>query len=78
MKEKKKCPFHRGQRIRRKGSKSKRYGIVMSNDWFTIGDPDTCRIPGGPLVVDGYIAVQWTINGKTRLCMEKAKDFESF
>ena len=76
--KKKKCPFHRGQRIRRKGTKNKKYGIVMSNDWFTIGDPDTCRIPGGPLVIEGYIAVQWTINGKTHLCMEKASEFETF
>ena len=50
----------------------------MSNDWYTIGDPDTCRIPGGPLVIEGYIAVQWTINGKTHLCMEKASEFETF
>ena len=76
--KKNKCPFHRGQRIRRKGVKSKKYGIVMSNDWFTIGDPDTCRIPGGSLVIEGYIAVQWVINGKTRLCMEKASEFETF
>ncbi len=76
--KKKKCPFHRGQRIRRKGVKGKKYGIVMSNDWYTIGDPDTCRIPGGPLVIEGFIAVQWTINGKTRLCMEKASEFETF
>ena len=50
----------------------------MSNDWFTIGDPLTCRIPDGPLVIEGFIAVQWTIKGKRFLCMEKAKDFETF
>ena len=75
---KNKCPFHRGQRIRRKGSNNKKHGIVMSNDWYTIGDPLTCRIPGGPLVIEGYIAVQWVINGKTYLCMVKAEDFETF
>ena len=78
MKKKKKCPFHRGQRIRFKNNKNKKYGIVMSSGWATIGDPDTCRIPGGPLVIEGYIFVRWTINGKSRLCMDKAKDFESF
>ena len=76
--KKKKGPFHRGQRVRRKGTKNKKYGIVMSNDWYTIGDPDECRIPGGPLVIEGYIAVQWTIKGKTYRCMDKAKLFESF
>tara|TARA_R110000851_G_scaffold211358_1_gene363918 strand:+ start:663 stop:815 length:153 start_codon:yes stop_codon:yes gene_type:complete len=50
----------------------------MSNDWYTIGDPITCKIPGGPLVVEGYIAVQWTINGRRCLCMEKAEEFEAF
>ena len=50
----------------------------MSNGWFTIGDPFDCRILGGPLVIEGYIAVQWTINGKVRLCMNKAEDFETF
>ena len=78
MKEEKKCPFHRGQRIRYKGTKNKRYGIVMSNDWFTIGDPETCRLPGGPLIIEGYIAVQWRIKGKTHLCMEKAEEYEVF
>tara|TARA_R110002124_G_scaffold65968_1_gene180210 strand:+ start:544 stop:777 length:234 start_codon:yes stop_codon:yes gene_type:complete len=76
--KKKKYPFRRGQRIRKKGTKDKKYGIVMSNDWFTIGSPEDCRIPGGPLVIEGYIAVQWTINGKTHLCMDKAEEFEAF
>lgn len=76
--KKSKCPFRRGQRIRRKGTKDKKHGIVMSNDWYTIGDPITCKIPGGPLVIEGYIAVQWTINGRRCLCMEKAEEFEAF
>ena len=50
----------------------------MSNGWFTIGHPADCRIPGGPLVIEGYVAVQWTINGKTHLCMGKAEEFEAF
>ena len=74
----KKCPFHAGQRVRRRSGKNKKYGIVMSNDWFTIGDPLTCRIPGGPLVMEGFIAVQWIINGKKYLCMDKADEFEVF
>jgi len=78
MEEKKKCPFQRGQRIRYKGTKGKKYGIVMSSNWFTIGDPLTCKIPGGPLVIEGFIAVRWIINGKPRLCMEKADEFEVF
>ena len=50
----------------------------MSDSWATIGDPDTCRIPGGPLVIENYIFVQWDINGKSRLCMDRARDFEVF
>ena len=78
MPRKNKCPFRVGQRVRHKGTRDKEYGIVMSNNWFTIGNPADCRIPGGPLVIEGYIAVQWTINGKTRLCMGKAEEFEAF
>ena len=76
--KKNKCPFHRGQRVRFKKAKNRKYGIVMSDNWATIGDPDTCRIPGGPLVMEGYIYVQWTINGKKYFCMDLAKDFEAF
>jgi hypothetical protein len=76
--KKKKCPFHRGQRVRRKGTKNKKYGIVMSNDWYTIGDPLTCTIPGGPLIIEGLVAIQWIINGKRFTCVDKAEDFEVF
>tara|TARA_R110002020_G_scaffold114349_2_gene262982 strand:- start:919 stop:1155 length:237 start_codon:yes stop_codon:yes gene_type:complete len=78
MPKKNKCPFQRGLRVRRKAPKDKKYGIVMSNEWFTIGDPETCRIPGGPLIIEGYIAVQWKIKGKFYLCMERAEEFEVF
>ena len=50
----------------------------MSNDWYTIGDKETCRIPGGPLIMEGFIAIQWTIRGKKFICRDKAKDFETF
>ena len=50
----------------------------MSNDWYTIGDEDTCRIPGGPLIMEGLVAIQWTIKGKKFICVDKAKDFETF
>ena len=50
----------------------------MSENWATIGNPDTCKIPGGPLIMEGYIYVQWVINGKKYLCMDLAKDFEAF
>ena len=78
MKKQNKCPFRRGQRVRRKGSKDKKYGIVMSNDWYTIGDPLTCKIPGGPMVIEGYVAIQWIIRGKKYLCMDRAEDYETF
>jgi len=78
MKKKNKYPFHRGQRVRRKGNKTKKYGIVMSNDWYTIGGEETCRIPGGPLIMEGLVAIQWIIKGKKFICVDKAKDFETF
>ena len=76
--KKKKCPFHRGQRIRRKGTKSKKYGIVMSNGWYTIGDPYECRSRGGPLIIEGHIAIEWNVKGKMFRCMVEAKLFEAF
>ena len=50
----------------------------MSNGWYTIGDPYDCRIPGGPLIIEGYIAADWVINGKTYCCMDRAEEFETF
>ena len=74
----KRCPFHAGQRVRYKGTKTKKYGIVMSNNWFTIGAPMNCKIPGGPLVIEGYVAIRWNINGKAYLCTDKASELETF
>ncbi len=71
---KKKCPFRRGQRVKCKGSK--RCGTVLSNDWYTIGDPTYTKIPGGPLVIEGYVAVQFAIKGKQFKCMESVDNLE--
>ena len=72
--KKKKCPFKRGQRVRYKGSK--KCGTVLSSDWYTIGDPTYTKIPGGPLVIEGYIAVSWMIKGKSFRCMESVDNLE--
>ena len=50
----------------------------MSNGWYTIGDPYECRIPGGPLIIEGHIAIEWNIKGKMFRCMVEAKFFEAF
>ena len=71
---KNKCPFRRGQRVKCKGSK--RCGTVLSNDWYTIGDPTYTKIPGGPLVIEGYVAVQFAIKGKQFKCMESVDNLE--
>ena len=71
---KKKCPFRRGQRVKSKGSR--RCGTVLSNDWYTIGDPTYTKIPGGPLVIEGYVAVQFAIKGKQFKCMESVDNLE--
>ena len=72
--KKKKCPFRRGQRVKSKGSK--RCGTVLSNGWYTIGDPTYTKIPGGPLVMVGYVAVRFTIKGKQFRCMERVDSLE--
>ena len=74
MKEKKQFPFRRGQRVRTKDTK--RTGVVVSNGPATIGDPQTCRIPGGPLVFEGYVHVRFEFKNKSRICMEKIENLE--
>ena len=76
MKQKKKCPFKKGQRVRLKDSKDKDCGLVMSSDWVTIGNHRSCKIPGGPLIIEGYILVQWTFKNGKRICMDKFQDLE--
>ena len=48
----------------------------MSSDWVTIGDRMTCTMPGGPLIMEGYILVQWTFKDRKRICMDKFEDLE--
>ena len=48
--KKNKSPFHRGQRIRRKGTKNKKYGIVMSNEDDTNSSSQTIRGPRGSML----------------------------
>ena len=72
--KKKKCPFRRGQRVKPRGSK--RCGIVLSNGWYTIGDPTYTQFPGGPLIIEGYIIIMWTVKGKQYRCAELADKLE--
>lgn len=79
MKKENKCPFRYGQRVRLKNEKRKgRYGIVVSRGFAQIGDPYTCRIPGGPLVFEDYVFITWTINGKKYLCMDLISNLEPY
>ena len=74
MIKKKKFPFKRGQRGRTKDTK--RRGVVVSDGPATIGDPRTCRIPGGPLVFEDYVYVRFEFKSKSRICIEKIENLE--
>ena len=77
MKKEKKCPFRYGQRVKQKTEKRKgHYGIVVSKGFAQIGDPYSCKIPGGPLVMDDYVLVEWIINKERYVCMDRITDLE--
>jgi len=42
----------------------------------TIGDPQTCKIPGGPLVLENYVHVRFEFKDKPRICLEKIENLE--
>jgi hypothetical protein len=77
-KRKKKFPFKRGQKVRYKNQKTNEYGFIWSDGPAKIGDPRTCKIPGGPLVLEGYVYVRWLINGKKHICIEAIDKLEPF
>jgi|2_EtaG_2_1085320.scaffolds.fasta_scaffold69013_3 hypothetical protein len=74
MKKKKSFPFKYGQRIKIKGSK--RYAVVVSRGPAVIGDKDTCKIKGGPLIFNDYVFIKVQINKKYFICMEKISQLE--
>ena len=71
---KKKFPFRRGQRVRLKDTG--KICTIESNGPATIGDPHTCKIPGGPLVLKDYVYVRVMIKGKRYFCIEKIDNLE--
>jgi len=73
-KRKKKFPFKYGQRVRTK--KTNFVGVVVSHGPATIGHPDTCRIPGGPLVLGDYVYVRFRIKGEYKICIQKIDELE--
>ena len=75
-KRRKKFPFKRGQKVRYKDQKTNEYGFIWSNGPAKIGDPRTCKIPGGPLVFPDFVYVRWIINGKKFICIEYIKDLD--
>ena len=74
--KRKRFPFRKGQKVRLKDQKDESYGRVLSNGPATIGDPKRCKIPGGPLVLEGCVYVKWRINGKWRTCIEEIENLE--
>ena len=77
-KRKKKFPFKRGQKVKYKDQKTNEYGIIWSDGPATIGNPETCKIPGGPLILKEYVYIQWIVNGKKFICLELIEKLESF
>ena len=73
-KSNKNFPFRRGQRVKTKDTK--RIGTVVSDAPATIGDPQTCKIPGGPLVLENYVHVRFEFKDKPRICLEKIENLE--
>jgi hypothetical protein len=47
-------------------------GVVWSCP-AQIGEKRTCRIPGGPLVMEDMMFVTWKIKDKNVLCIEEIK-----
>ncbi len=77
-KRKKKSSFKQGQRVKYKNQKTNTYGLIWSRGPAKIGNPNNCKIPGGPLKLEGYVYVQWIINGKKYICLEALKDLVLF
>ena len=73
---KRKSKFRKGRRVHLKGEPRDNYGTVVSDYPATIGDKQTSKLPGGPIVLDGYIYVRWKINGKNFICLEKINELD--
>ena len=76
--KKKGRPFRPGQKVKYKNQKTNAYGLVWSAGPASIGDPNRCKIPGGPLILEDYIYVQWIIKGKKYICIESIDELEIF
>jgi hypothetical protein len=68
-------PFRRGDRVTFKDKKeAKRAGVgVVWSCPAQIGDKRTCKIPGGPLVMEDMMFVTWKFKDKEVLCMDEIK-----
>lgn len=77
-KTKKKRSLKQGQRVKYKNQKSNMHGIVWSVGPAKIGDSNKCKIPGGPLTLEGYVYIQWIINGEKCICIESVDELEIF
>jgi hypothetical protein len=73
---KSKSKFKKGRRVYLKGESRDSYGIVVSDYPATIGDKQLSRLPGGPIILDGYIYVRWKINGKNFICLEDINELD--
>jgi len=60
-----------------KTKNTKNVGVVMFDEPAIIGNRTTCSIPGGPLILEGYVYVNFRINGKLFLCLEKTENLEA-
>tara|TARA_R110000824_G_scaffold69195_2_gene178272 strand:+ start:104 stop:328 length:225 start_codon:yes stop_codon:yes gene_type:complete len=65
-----KFPFRYGQKVCFKKRKNNKYGFVRSYGPARLGNPDTTGIPGGPIVFETMVLVEWRIKGKYYICLE--------
>jgi len=69
-----KFPFIYGQKVCFK--KSKKYGYIRSYGPAKLGLDDICRIPGGPIVFENMVLVEFVIKGKRFVCLEYVDELE--
>jgi hypothetical protein len=75
VKKRKQFPFRKGDNVTFKDEKeAKRAGVgIVWSCPAQIGDKRTCKIPGGPLVMEDMMFVTWKIKDKEVLCMDEIK-----
>ena len=75
VKRRKQLPFRKGDNVTFKDEKeAKRAGVgVVWSCPAQIGEKRTCKIPGGPLVMEDMMFVTWKIKDKDVLCMDEIK-----